>query len=333
MNRLPFLQRRHDRPLLSIKELRRDPGDQSAEAMLALADTDDEDREAVTEILLQELYEHVALDLAAQFRELKRHVDEEIDHLVKLAESLDLEIGDPAAFRQPTDPDIDRLAWKQVARVTVLHLLDWLVVKRRDNLVDLREWAEQTMTETVKLDRFERLTSLPEQDIGPAMRAAAQAVVSWPKLARGLPLRYLGWYVTLSSVASEGVLCVVSDVPQIAFIPLETEDEIAETDDGEWLNVTPAGAEVSIYPLVRRLDVRRSQDELELSPQIAGVSLPADYAIPVRFAGESAPSPDTDALTLTSSDERGAAFSVPADGAHRVPGGVVLERNIRDHVE
>ncbi len=196
VNRLPFFQRRHDQPLLSMQEIRREPGDQSAEAVLALADTDDEDREAVTEILLQELYEHVALSLAARFRELGRQVDEEIDHLVKLAESLDLEIGDPAAFRQPTDPDIDRLAWKQVARVTVLHLLDWLVVKRPGDLVGLREWAEQTISETVESDRFERLTSLPEQDIWPAMQTAAQAVASWPKLARGLPLRYLGWYVT-----------------------------------------------------------------------------------------------------------------------------------------
>src|SRR6185437_15146975 len=113
VNRLPFLQRRRDQLLLSVQEIRREPGDQSAEAVVALADTDDEDREAVTEILLQELYEHVALSLAARFRELGRHVDEEIDHLVKLAESLGLEIGDPAAFRQPADPDMDRLAWKQ----------------------------------------------------------------------------------------------------------------------------------------------------------------------------------------------------------------------------
>jgi hypothetical protein len=333
VKRLPFFQRRQDRPLLSVQEISREPDDQTVDALLTLADTDDEDREAVTEILLQELYEHVALDLAAQFRELRHHVDEEINHLVRLAESLDLKIGDPAAFRQPTDPDIDRLAWQQAARVAVLHLLDWLVVKRPGDLVGLHEWAQQTITETVRPDRFERLTSLPEQDIWPAMRTAAQAVASWPKLARGLPLRYLGSYVTLSSVASEYVFCAVSDVPQIAFIPLEVGYDISRTHDGEWLNVTLAAGEVNIYPLVRQLDFSRSQDEFELSPHIAGVSLPAECAVPVRFAGESAQSRDTGVLTLTSSDESGTAFSVPADGAQPVPGGVVLEGKIRDHVD
>jgi hypothetical protein len=329
---LPFLQRRNDRPLLSVQEIRREPGDRAAEAMSGLPDTGDEDREAVTEILLQELYEHVALSLAARFRELQRHIDEEISHLVKLAESLDLEIGDPAAFCQPADPDIDRLAWKQVARVTVLHLLDWLVVKRPGDLVGPGDWAQQTITETVDPVRFERLTSLPGQDIGPAMQTAAQAVASWPKLARGLPLRYLGWYVTLSSDASEKVWCAVSDIPQIAFIPLNAEDQVTETAD--WVNVMPAGEEVSIYPLVRQLGFSQSPDELELSPQAAGGGRPADRAVSVRFAGGSTQSPDADVLMLTRSDARDTAFSVPAGDAQRGPGGVVvLEGNVRDDVE
>ena len=117
-------------------------------------------------------------------------------------------------------------------------------------------------------------------------------------------------------------------------VPLEAGDDVTKTDDGEWLNVTPAADEVSIYPLVRRLDFRRSPDELELSPQIAGVSLPADYAVSVRFAGESAQSADAGSLTLTSSDASGASLSVPATEAQAAPGGVVvLEGNIRDHVE
>lgn len=333
MNRLPFFQPRSHQPLLSMQEIRRIADERTADALPALADSDDDDREALTEILLQELYEHVALSLAARFRELGRHVDEEIDHLVTLAKSLELEIGDPAAFRQAADPDVDRLAWKQAARVSVLHLLDWLVVKRPGNLVDLREWAEQTICETVRPDRFERLTSLPEEDIWPAMETAAEAVASWPKLAHGLPLRYLGWYVTLSSAPSEYVSCAVSDVPQIAFIPLEIGHDVIETDDGEWFRFVLSGNEVRIYPLVRRLDFSRSQDELELSPQIAGVSLPADYAIPVKFAGGSAQSRDKGALVLTSGDATGAAFSVPANVAQRFPGGVVLEGNIRGHVE
>ena len=216
--------------------------------------------------------------LAARFRELQRHIDEEISHLVKLAESLDLEIGDPAAFCQPADPDIDRLAWKQVARVTVLHLLDWLVVKRPGDLVGPGDWAQQTITETVDPVRFERLTSLPGQDIGPAMQTAAQAVASWPRLARGLPLRYLGWYVTLSSDASEKVWCAVSDIPQIAFIPLNAEDQVTETAD--WVNVMPAGEGVSIYPLVRQLGFSQSPDELELSPQAAGGVVPLTVLSP-----------------------------------------------------
>jgi hypothetical protein len=325
MNLIKTDRRRRAYPLLEVSEARRPQGPTAESQLLALASEDSEQRGALTEVLLHELFDHVAMRLAEEFLSFWDDSTKEIETLGTLARALDLDV-DVAALAVEIEPDVDRFVWTPTARAASLHLLDWLVLNRPGELVEAFDWAKSVVRPPFSYERFRRLTSLSNYETDRVMEIASHAISSWEKLEKGLPLLYLGSYVTLTTESWGSVACDVSDTPGLALVrstvPIHRED-----DGTKWTYVIDS-PDVRVEPLVSKLEYSGEEEELVLSPGVGKSSLPAAESLHLQLACRWTHHKNDSFLMLIDPNETRVSFSVPKFGARSFAGGVVLQGNL-----
>jgi hypothetical protein len=196
-----------------------------------------------TEDILYALYDYVAPELAAAFRQLEATGNDQIRVLADLGRSLGLEIDKVTS----ADRDVDRLAWQPVARSAALFLFSWLVdtidvgASRR---LTAHEWAEG-VDETLDRDLFIAQTALPPSDVGIALGLTARAVTRWERLQRWEFMFFRGMSLALyTDAADESLLVTVArDLPLGVLISSGTDDVVPD-HQGHETDVPEAGIEL-----------------------------------------------------------------------------------------
>jgi hypothetical protein len=215
--------------------------------------------ETRTRSTLRLLYDVVADALAAQFTELREKAHAQVEVLAKLAELEDASV--PAHVETEIRDVAARVAWRPVARASVLELLDAAKALARP----LDQAQPQTRDDWIKacfevLDRdaFAEDTGLRGKEIDLAVDRTAKAMLAWPELADHMPIAFRGSLLTVGATANGVVLAEGApmllvpepgvNAPAPIFKTFQPDDGIAVLADDPAVTVVNGSSEGELAP-------------------------------------------------------------------------------------
>ncbi len=269
-----------------------------------------------TEILFHQLYDVVALRLAAEFGRLTEPDSDDVARLARLAESMGLQLDDNEPVAR--DPVVDRIVWRNAARATTLTLFDFLEAALADDAqsahgrdpqveVKAADWAYAAAAHA-RFDRdyFIRISGLVGQEVDRGLEIAAHAATEWSVFAApGAQLLYgERRTVVLAQPEMELLECVWTDSPTIAY--LETTAAAAFRED----NLVVPAAESVVQAISMPLFWRPEEEGITVAAGDGSRVVPSQCSLKLRFDGAHVRSTD-DSLAFEA-DRPGATVAIPA---------------------
>lgn len=299
----------------------------------AVGDTMREQLEDDTETFLYELYDAVSGPLAASFRTLLEHANRELKALSDIARSLD--ILETEAVPPATNPAVERIVWRQVARSSTLALFDWLVTQSSGQSVPPDTWARGTCAETLDFETFRRETSLGVADAKLAVNVTAHAVIESGLLDPPRPLWYRGRYLTLLASAGQLWSVTTSSAPMV-WVPLIGKERPVVMQTEETVSVRmPEATEVELVRLTPWIGVQQTANQLIVGPSVRRVqdqSAPVVHGVAVNIDDRCRSVMTRSGIRIACSAPGGLSFSAPRGALTSHEHGFLLEWNVTKDV-